>query len=60
MMTEAQKKASKKYDQHNTKVITFKFNKTTDADILEQLERQDNRQGYIKQLIRNDIMGGRA
>jgi len=58
--SEAQKRASRKYDQHNTKVVTLKLNKTTDADILEQLERSENKQGYIKQLIRNDIMGGRA
>lgn len=59
MKTDAQKRASKKYDQHNTKVITLKLNKTTDADILEQLERCDNKQGYIKELIRKDIMAGR-
>ena len=60
MKTDAQKRASKKYDQNNTKVVTLKLNKTTDADILEQLERCDNKQGYIKELIRKDIMGGRA
>lgn len=59
MKSEAAKKASKKYDQHNTKVITLKLNKNTDADILEQLERCENRQGYIKELIRKDIMAGR-
>lgn len=58
--TDAQKRASKKYDKNNTKVVTLKLNKTTDADILEQLERSENKQGYIKQLIRNDIMAGRA
>lgn len=58
--SDAQKRASRKYDQQNTKVVTLKLNKTTDADILEQLERCENKQGYIKQLIRDDIMGGRA
>lgn len=60
MKTDAQKRASKKYDQHKTKVVTLKLNKTTDADILEQLERCENKQGYIKELIRKDIMAGRA
>ena len=58
--SDAQKRAARKYDQRNTKVITLKLNKTTDADILEQLERCENKQGYIKELVRKDIMGGRA
>lgn len=59
MASEAQKKASEKYDKNNTRNIMFKFNKKTDADILKKLDSVDNRQGYIKQLIRND-MNGRA
>lgn len=44
-----------KYDKANTKVITMKLNKGTDADILKKLEGVGNVQGYIKELIRNDI-----
>ena len=55
MASEAQKKASEKYDKNNTRNIMFKFNKKTDADILAQLDEVENRQGYIKQLIRNDL-----
>lgn len=55
MTTEAQKRAKEKYDKNNTKPIMIKLNKKTDADILEQLEKIGNRQGYIKQLIREDI-----
>jgi uncharacterized protein YrrD len=55
MTTEAQKKASAKYDNANTKQIKMKLNTTTDADILAKLEEVGNIQGYIKQLIRADI-----
>ena len=47
--------AKKKYDRDNTKLIQLKFNKKTDEDILAWLDRQASKQGYIKQLIRNDL-----
>jgi hypothetical protein len=43
------------YDRENTLQIKFKFNLRTDADIIEHLNNIENRQGYIKQLIRADI-----
>lgn len=43
------------YVKNNTKTYTFKFVINTDADIIEQLEKQDNKAGYIKRLIREDI-----
>ena len=46
------------YDKQNTRQIKLKLNTRTDADVLEQLDRQKNIQGYIKQLIRNDIKQG--
>lgn len=55
MATEAQRRATAKYDAAATKKMTFKFNLTTDADILEWLNSQDNKQGYIKALIRADM-----
>ena len=51
----AQLKAQAKYDKKNTKQIVFKLNMTSDADILEKLNAVDNRQGYIKSLIRQDL-----
>lgn len=47
--------ASMKYDKNNTRRICLKFNLKTDADILEKLESVENKQGYIKDLIRKDI-----
>lgn len=53
--SEAQKRASEKYDREHTVQIKLKLNKKTDADILEALESVPNKQGYIKSLIRKDI-----
>lgn len=50
-----QSKAQAKYDAENTKRVFIKLNLKTDADILEQLEKVGNKQGYIKELIRKDI-----
>ena len=55
MASEAQKRASAKYDLHNTKQFKLKLNLKTDADIIDWLDGIDNKQGYIKQLIREDI-----
>ena len=54
-ISEAQKKASIKYDKANTKGLYLKLNINTDSDILERLEEVENKQNYIKRLIRNDI-----
>lgn len=55
MATEAQIRASKKYDEENTVRLSLKLNKTTDADILEKLEEVESKQGYVKELIRKDL-----
>ena len=55
MMTEAQKRAQKKYDEASKgkwRMVHLKLNKETDADIIDKLEASGNIQGYIKQLIR--------
>lgn len=54
-MEEKKTSPQERYDKKNTKVITMKLNKGTDADILSKLEGVKNVQGYIKQLIRADI-----
>ena len=53
--SKAQKEAVRKYDATHTKQIMLKFNLETDADILAKLSEVENKQGYIKQLIRQDI-----
>lgn len=57
-MSEAQKKASAKYDRSHTRQIMLKLNLKTDSDILAKLESVKNKQGYVKNLIRNDLKEG--
>jgi len=45
----------KRYDDKNTRFIGLKLNNKTDIDILEQIEKVDNIQGYIKQAIREKL-----
>ena len=44
------------YDKSTTKSLSLKLNLKTDADILKHLSTVDNFQGYIKGLIREDIV----
>ena len=44
-----------RYDAANTTRIHIKLNNITDRDILDELARQPNKQGYIKGLIRAAI-----
>ena len=55
MVTEAKKRANERYDLRNTKQIKLKLNVKTDGDIIERLDSVDNKQGYIKGLIREDM-----
>lgn len=43
------------YEKNNCTRVSIKLGNKTDADIIERLNNQDNKQGYIKQLIRDDI-----
>ena len=52
MATEAQKRATLKYDAANTTQVHLKLNNKTDADILAYLAQLDNVQGFIKSAIR--------
>lgn len=53
--TEAQKRATLKYDRANTKQYHLKLNLKNDAHIIARLEQQESMQGYIKALIDLDI-----
>lgn len=44
-----------KWQRENLVRVVIKLNKNTDQDILDKLDSLDNRQGYIKALIRADI-----
>lgn len=42
-------------DKKNARTFSLKFNINTDADIIAHLKQQENKQSYIKRLIRADI-----
>ena len=54
MASEALYKATRKYNKKMTTQRNLKFNKKTDADILEHIEGKAF-QTYVKELIRKDI-----
>ena len=54
-MTEAQKKASAKYQKNNTKMFTIKLNYNNDANLICYLESQSNIQGFIKQVLNEKL-----
>ena len=53
--TESQIRASVKYNKESAGQIYLKVIRTTDADLIDSLNRIANKQGYIKELIRRDI-----
>ncbi len=48
-------KPQERYDLKNTVQVHLKLNLKTDADILAKLKAVPSKQGYIKELIREDI-----
>ena len=48
-------KAVWEYNKENTVQVALRLNKNTDEDIIKWLNNQENKQGYIKYLIREDI-----
>jgi len=45
------------WDRANTTRVSLKFNNNTDADISKKLSEVENKQRYIKALIRADLNG---
>ena len=56
--TEAQLRAIAKYQKDHKKQFAFLPNTEYDVDVIEVLEAHENKQGYIKALIREDIKNG--
>ena len=53
-LTDAQRRAKAKYKAQKVKKILVEFY-ATDTELWEKLQEQENKQGYIKDLIRKDI-----
>lgn len=52
--TQAQLAAKERYNKANTITLCLRLNKKTDKDIIDILESQESKTGYIKELIRQD------
>jgi len=48
--------AKKEWDKTNTTRVVMKLNNNTDRDVLTKLDEVPSKQGYIKSLIRRDIV----
>jgi hypothetical protein len=48
--------AINRYQKKNVIQLNIRLNKKTDADIIAALDSVGNKQGYIKELIRLDIL----
>lgn len=60
MTSEAMKRAKQKYQQQSVKRVPIEFNRTTEADLIEHLDKQPNKKAYIKGLIQEDMKNYRA
>lgn len=55
MQSKAKIEGVARYQKANTTTVLLRFYNTTDSDILNKLDRVENKNGYIKALIREDI-----
>ena len=54
--TKAQLRAKERYNKANTITYCLRLNKNTDQDIIETLNSVGSKTGYIKELIRMDLL----
>lgn len=45
-----------KYNKSNTKQYIVRLNLRTDKALIDHMEKKPNKQGYIKSLIKDDMM----
>jgi hypothetical protein len=52
-----QGEAQRRYKKKNVVRVTVDFNRATEQPLIDKLDGQPNKAGYIKKLIRDDIGG---
>ena len=52
MTSEAKKAAKAKYDAKTAVFVSLKLNRNTDKDLIEMMEKAENKQALIKQALR--------
>ena len=55
MSTEAEKRAKLKYDKANVVQFNIKLNKNTNADLIELIYKQENKQRFFKKLLEREL-----
>lgn len=55
MITDAQKRATIKYDKANIRRYVVKLNKKYDADLINYLDQLENVKGKVKEVMTNDM-----
>lgn len=55
-MSKSHSMAQAKYDKTHCKYYSLKMNLENDADVIEMFSKQESIQGYIKRLVREDII----
>ena len=50
-MTDKKRAYNKEYDKQNTKMVCFKLNYRTDANLIHYLATKNNVQGFIKEAL---------
>jgi hypothetical protein len=58
MVTEAQKRAKKKYDTLSTTQFVFRLRLNQDADVIDKLRSVPSKTEYLRMLVRKDIKDG--
>lgn len=54
-MAKTSKEVQSRYKKKNYKDFTIHLNRNTEQDIIDRIEQAENKQGYVKSLIRDDI-----
>lgn len=44
-----------KYEKENLLRVLVKFNRKTEPELVERMESQENKAGYLKRLVKDDI-----
>lgn len=55
MVTEAQRRAKKRYDSLRTKQYVMRLRIGADADVIEKLDSVPSKTEFIRELVRRDI-----
>lgn len=55
MPTERKQTPQERWDKENKKRFNLVLIKSTESDIIEHLEKQSNKNGYVKGLIKKDM-----